>query len=143
MTTKTYPHVTGVFGDEGENASVLAVTAVLDPSPNWPECGRIIVGSPRQSPALPGYIANLGGFCAGVEGTRRLIATLQEAVVDVERSMGVQHEDLIDRALHLAERCTGTEFLYQVGHLIRQLVDHIRPPLPNAPVDLKLGDEQE
>jgi hypothetical protein len=40
--TKAYPHVTGLYGNEGENPGALAIHAVLDPSPNYPEVGRIM-----------------------------------------------------------------------------------------------------
>lgn len=81
---KTYPHITDVRGDDGENLGALAVTAVLDPSPYCPPAVRIIVGSPTRTPTIDGYIPDLGGFSCGVEGAKQLIATLQEAVRDVE-----------------------------------------------------------
>lgn len=67
-----------------DNPTVLAVSAWLDPSENFPDEGRIIVGSPRESPKMPGHIPNVGGFCMGVDGAIRLIATLQCAVEDVK-----------------------------------------------------------
>ncbi len=85
---KLYPHITGVLGDEGENPGVLAVHAVLDPSEHYPEDGRIIVGSPTQSTALPGYLPDLGGFATGIAGAERLIATLQQAVSDIRAATG-------------------------------------------------------
>lgn len=86
--SKLYPHVTGVNGNDGEDPSVLVIMAVLDPSPNYPEVGRIIVGSPRKSDKLEGHIPNLGGFCCGVDGAKQLITTLQQAVSDVEAALG-------------------------------------------------------
>jgi hypothetical protein len=88
LENKLYPHVTGVLGDDGENPGVLAVTAVLDPSPNYPSDGRIIVGSPTRSDVLPGYLPNLGGFCMGIAGAERLIATLKQAISDVRAATG-------------------------------------------------------
>lgn len=87
-THKTYPHVTGLHGDGGENPAVLAVTAILDPSIFYPEEGRIIVGSPTKSPELEGYIPDLGGFSCGVAGAERLVTTLQHAISDVRAATG-------------------------------------------------------
>jgi hypothetical protein len=87
-TDKTYPHVTGIYGDGGENEGVLAIHAVLDPSPNYPETGRIIVGSPEKSPALPGYIPDLGGFSCSPEAAERLANALLVAARDVRAAMG-------------------------------------------------------
>jgi hypothetical protein len=86
--TKCYPHVTGIYGDQGENPSALAIHAVLDPSPNYPENGRIIVGSPATTPTIPGYIPNLGGFNGGPAAIERLASTLLEAARDVRAAMG-------------------------------------------------------
>ena len=86
--SRLYPHITGVRGNDGEDPSVLAVTAVLDPSEHYPDEGRIILGSPRQSDKLDGYIPNLGGFCCGVEAADALIATLQQAVSDIRQATG-------------------------------------------------------
>lgn len=85
--TKCYPHVTGIYGDQGENPSALAIHAVLDPSPNYPENGRIIVGSPATTPTIPGYIPNLGGFNGGPAAIERLASTLLEAARDVRAAM--------------------------------------------------------
>lgn len=87
MKTKTYPHVTGLYGDNGENPGALAVHAVLDPSPNYPEAGRIIVGSPATTPTIQGYMPNLGGFNGAPDAIERLAATLTEAVRDVREAM--------------------------------------------------------
>jgi len=89
---KTYAHITGVRGDDGENPGVLAVTVVLDPSPYYPPSGRIIVGSPTKSDKLDGHIPNLGGFCCGVEGAKQIIATLQQAVIDIEAALAPSPE---------------------------------------------------
>lgn len=87
-TCKRYPHITGIHGDGGENEGALAVTALLDPGPNLPECARIIVGSPRRTPTIDGYIPDLGGFLCGPDAAERLIATLQDAVRDVRAAIG-------------------------------------------------------
>lgn len=86
--TISYPHVTGVFGDQGENEGVLAVMAILDPSPHYPDNGRIIVGSPTETPSIGGYIPDLGGFSMGLAGAERLIAVLQRAVTDIRTATG-------------------------------------------------------
>jgi hypothetical protein len=87
-TSKHYPHVTGIHGDGGESEGALAVTALLDPGPDLPECARIIVGSPSRTPTIDGYIPDLGGFSCGPDAAERLIATLQEAVRDVRAAIG-------------------------------------------------------
>jgi hypothetical protein len=86
--SKHYPHITGIHGDGGESEGALAVTALLDPGPNLPECARIIVGAPRRTPTIDGYIPDLGGFSCGPDAAERLIATLQEAVRDVRAAIG-------------------------------------------------------
>jgi len=86
--SKLYPHITGVRGNCGEDPSVLAVTAVLDPSEHYPDEGRIILGSPTKSDKLEGYIPDLGGFSCGVEAAEQLIATLQQAVSDIRAATG-------------------------------------------------------
>lgn len=80
-------HVAGIRGDCGENPGVLAVCVETDPSPNFPVDGRIILGSPSKSPLMDGHIPDIGGFCMGPEGARRVISTLQQAVADVETAM--------------------------------------------------------
>lgn len=90
MHTRRYPHVTDVYGDGGENESAIAVMVVLDESEHYPECARIIVGSPTRTPTINGYIPNLGGFSCGPDAAERLIATLQQAVRDVRAAMGKQ-----------------------------------------------------
>lgn len=89
VKTKRYPHVTGVYGDSGENPGALAIHAVLDPSPNYPEVGRIIVGSPGTTPTIPGYIPSLGGFNGGPAAIERLAATLLEAARDARTAIGM------------------------------------------------------
>ncbi len=84
VAQKLYPHITGVLGDEGETPGVLAVHAVLDPSPHYPDEGRIIIGSPKASDKLRGELPNLGGCCMSVPAAQRLIATLQCAIRDIQ-----------------------------------------------------------
>jgi hypothetical protein len=76
-------HLRGFYGDGGENEGVLAVTAVLDPSPHYPDVGRIIVGSPSTSPLIEAYLPNLGGFSCSPDALERLIAVLQRTLADV------------------------------------------------------------
>lgn len=78
-TCSTLVHVRGYYGDEGENESVLAITARLDDSPNYPDEARIIVGSPSQSPLLDGCLAKLGGFSCSPEAAERLADELRAA----------------------------------------------------------------
>jgi hypothetical protein len=84
MTTiKRYPHITGLIGDEGENAATLAVAAVLDPSPNYPDCARITVGHARSSEC-----SDKGACLAGDPDTiDRLADTLRQAAADVRAAL--------------------------------------------------------
>lgn len=85
--TKCYPHVTGVYGDQGENPGALAVHAVLHPDANYPEEGRIIVRSPTITPTISGYIPNLGGFSCGPAAAEVLATTLSSAAAEVRAAM--------------------------------------------------------
>lgn len=76
----TNVHIRGFYGDAGENEGVLSVIAHPNMTPNHPEHTAIIIGSPAQSPLLPGYIPSLGIFSCSVEGAERLIAELQTAI---------------------------------------------------------------
>jgi hypothetical protein len=80
MTTphKLYPHIAGLRGDCGENAATLAITAVLHPSPHYPDAGRIVVGAPPISESV------IGGWCSGPEAAVRTAETLLEAAADVD-----------------------------------------------------------
>jgi hypothetical protein len=86
-TSKLYPHITGVRGNDGEDPGVLAVCAELDPSPYYPEDARIIVGSPQKSDAMPGALPDLGGFSTGIAGALAIIATLQQAIADIRAAL--------------------------------------------------------
>ncbi len=67
-----YPRIDGLRGNEGEDEASLVVVAILDPSPNYPDSGRIIVGAPRDS-------IDIGGFSCSPEVARLLAATLVQA----------------------------------------------------------------
>lgn len=86
---RTLVHLAGFYGDGGENEGVLAVGAVLDASPHYPESGRIIVGSPSTSPLVEGYIPSLGGFSCGVFAAGQLISALQKAIDDVRNALNL------------------------------------------------------
>jgi hypothetical protein len=103
MNARRYEHVTGLYGDSGENAGALAVHAVLDPSPNYPEDGRIIVGSPASTPTIPGYIPNLGGFNGGPDAIERLASTLQQAVHDVRAATTMSGTSTFDDKPSIAD----------------------------------------
>ncbi len=83
----TCTHVRGFYGDQGENESVLVVSAVLNVSPHYPETGRIIVGTPTKSPLMEGHFPDLGGYSCSVEAMKRFIKVAQKAVDDVEAAM--------------------------------------------------------
>lgn len=82
--TKTYEHIVGLFGDEGENAGRLAVAAVLESNPNYPESGLIIVGSPPMT----GYEPQLASFSGSPDVIEKLAHTLLQAVADVRAVRG-------------------------------------------------------
>lgn len=74
---KDYGLVEGVVGNEGETIGNLAVVALLSPSPNMPNCCRIIVGSTKGSDV------DCGQFALSVTKARELIAKLEAACADV------------------------------------------------------------
>lgn len=76
---RTLVHLLGYHGDDGENESVISVSADLSPGDAFPECGRIIVGTPQKSPLLEGYFPDLGGFSCSRDAARRLAAELNAA----------------------------------------------------------------
>ena len=84
IASKLYPHITGVLGNEGETPGVLAVHAVLDPSPHCPDEARIIIGSPKASDRMAGPLPDLGGCGMSIAAAQRLIATLQCAIRDIQ-----------------------------------------------------------
>ncbi len=98
--TKLYPHITGVGGFEGR-PGVLAVTAALNPSPHYPEIGRLIIGTPVASDKVLGPLPDLGGFMMSVEGAENLIATLQQAVSDVRAATGARPPTRWEQGSHL------------------------------------------
>jgi hypothetical protein len=86
-TARSHVHIRGVYGDCGENEGVLSVTAVLDANENHPPGALIVVGSPKSSPLIDGYIPDLGCFSCGPDGAEQLIAVLQDAVRDVRQGL--------------------------------------------------------
>jgi hypothetical protein len=82
---KLYPPVVGLRGDGGENEATLVAIAVLDPSPNYPDCGRIIVGSPTMCVAAGE--ADIGGWSASPESAVRVAETLLAAAADVDAAL--------------------------------------------------------
>ena len=73
-------HIRGYYGDTGENEGVLSVVARRDMTPNDVEHGAIVIGSPEQSPLMPGYIPNLGGFLCSVEAAELLVEEIKKAI---------------------------------------------------------------
>jgi len=96
-------HVGGIVRDEGENAGVLAVTANTDPSPNFPESVRIVIGAPKRSPLMAGRIPKIDTFAMSVETAEQWVATVQQAIRDVRAAKTIQppkgghHADPQDR----------------------------------------------
>lgn len=74
---ETYPLVSGLFVDEGSRELTLSVVAVLDPSPNYPDSARVIVGSTAASEAQL-------SFHGSPEAMRMLARTLLEAADDAD-----------------------------------------------------------
>lgn len=85
---RSYPHVTGVYGNQGKTPGALAIHTVLDPNENCPEGGRIIVGSPGTSPTIPGDAPDLGGFSCDPDAAEALAATLTRAATEVRTALG-------------------------------------------------------
>lgn len=84
---RTHIHLRGYHGDRGENEGVLSLSAVLDASRYYPECGRIMVGSPQSSPLIEGYIPELGPFSCGPDAADRLADELHAAAAAVRAAM--------------------------------------------------------
>jgi hypothetical protein len=81
-------HLYPILCDEGENSGVLSVTAIVDPSPFFPDDVRLFIGAPKQSPLMEGYIPSLGGgFGMSTETAERAISTLQRAIRDVRSAI--------------------------------------------------------
>lgn len=95
IKTKTYPHVTGIRGDEGESPTALAVTAVLDPSPHYPDEGRIIMGSPtRPDRPVPDFLSCVDGCSMSVAAAEDLIDILGRAVSDIRAATSTSKVDV-------------------------------------------------
>lgn len=86
-TTRTLVHIRGFYGDGGENEGVMSISAQLDESPNYPDSGRIIVGSPSASPLIESYIPDLGGFSCGAEAAEMFAAELLAAAAAVRAAI--------------------------------------------------------
>lgn len=86
-TRSTHVHLRGYHGDGGENEGVLSISATLNESAHYPESGRIIVGSPRTSLLIEGYIPDLGGFSCGPDAADRLADELHAAAAAVRAAM--------------------------------------------------------
>lgn len=82
---KHYTPIEGLIGDCGENQATIAVAVVLEPSPDYPSCVRIIVGHARRSECSD----NGGGFSGDPAAIRRLARTLNQAADDVDAALGV------------------------------------------------------
>lgn len=87
---RSHIHLLGYHGDGGENEGVLSLSAVLDASANYPECARIIVGSPQSSPLVKGYIPDLGLFTCGLDAAERLAHEILAAVAAVRAAMAAK-----------------------------------------------------
>lgn len=85
---KPYPFVRDLYGDDGENETALAVATVLVPGPHYPDCGRIIAGSPPSEPG--NYYAPIGGFSCGPEAATNLIGVLEDAIEDVDKVLDAE-----------------------------------------------------
>lgn len=95
---KTYPLVRNLYGDGGENETALAVATVLVPGPHYPDCGRIIAGSPEADPESDppgGYLAPIGGFSCGPEGALNVAGVLEEAARDVDNVLDAESPPVI------------------------------------------------
>lgn len=79
-------HIRGVYGNCGEDESVLSIIALMNAGPNYPSSGLIVIGSPVTSPLLEGHLPNTGIFSCGIEGAERLITALQRAVAAVREA---------------------------------------------------------
>lgn len=95
--TKTYSLISGLRGNEGEDPATLAVAAVIDASPNYPDCARIIAGSSRNSES------DIGGFSCGPVGAVKVAAVLIDAAMDVEEALGRPVDPLKRARLALAD----------------------------------------
>lgn len=79
-TGRTNTHIRGFYGHNGETEGVICVIAHPHESPNFPDIGRIMVGSPAKSMLIQGPLPDLGGFCCSVDAMERFIKVAQQAV---------------------------------------------------------------
>ena len=84
---RTLVHLLGYHGDGGGNESVLSVTVDLSPGENFPECGRIFVGTPQKSPLLEGYFPDLGSWSCSPDAADRLADELRAAAALARKAM--------------------------------------------------------
>lgn len=84
---RTLVHLLGYHGDGGENESVLSVSTDLSPGANFPESGRIFVGTPQKSPLLEGYFPDLGSWSCSPDAADRLAAELKAAAAAARAAM--------------------------------------------------------
>lgn len=72
---RNYPTIEA-RGDEGSNREVVAVVAVLEPSEDYPDVGRVIMGSAKAGECVP--------FCVSLtpDNARKLGQTLIQAAND-------------------------------------------------------------
>lgn len=93
---RTLVHLLGYHGDDGENESVLSVSTDLSPGENFPESGRIFVGTPQKSPLLEGYFPDLGGFTRSPDAADRLAEELTAASAAARAAMVAGKDHAID-----------------------------------------------
>lgn len=74
---ETYPLIRGIFVDEGSRELTLSVVAILDPSPNYPDSARVIVGTTARSEAQL-------SFHGSPDAIRELARTMLQAADDAE-----------------------------------------------------------
>lgn len=87
-----HTHIRGMYGNNGEDESVLSVHAMLDPGQNFPSCARIIIGSPTKSPLIDGALPlpELSGFSCSADAAEQLIEVLRRAVQLVRAAEAVR-----------------------------------------------------
>lgn len=91
---RTLVHLLGYHGDGGENESVLALIVDLTPGENFPESGRIFVGTPQKSPLLEGYFPDLGGYSCSPDAADRLADELKAGAAAARSAMATRSADI-------------------------------------------------
>jgi hypothetical protein len=83
-----HTHLRGYYGNEGQTEGVLSLHAITDPGENYPSIARIIVGSPSETPMLPGRrMPDLGGFSCSPDAADRLADALKEFAAAARAAM--------------------------------------------------------